>query len=54
MAISASYIVKVTPRVISGGGNDLETNGLLLTNNAEKFPEGAPKAQVFVLSLIHI
>ena len=48
MAISASYIVKVTPRVISGGGNDLETNGLLLTNNAEKFPEGAPKAQVFV------
>ncbi|MDU5054398.1 MAG: DUF3383 family protein [Sutterella wadsworthensis] len=48
MAISASYIVKVTPRVISGGGNDLETNGLLLTNNAEKFPEGAPKARVFV------
>lgn len=32
--IPASHIVKVTPRVISGGSSDLETNGLLLTKSA--------------------
>lgn len=33
MTISASQIVKVTPRVISAGGTDLEITGLLLTTN---------------------
>lgn len=33
MAIPASQIVNVTPRVISAGGNDLEITGLLLTTN---------------------
>lgn len=31
--IPASHIVKVTPRVISGGSSDIETNGLLLTKS---------------------
>ena len=34
MAIPASHIVQVLPRVISGGSSDLELNGLLLTDNA--------------------
>lgn len=34
MSLPASRIVAVSPRVISGGANDLETNGLLLTKNA--------------------
>jgi hypothetical protein len=33
MAIPASHIVKVLPRVIAGGSADLELNGLLLTDN---------------------
>ena len=33
MAIPASHIVEVFPRVITGGSNDLELNGLLLTDN---------------------
>ena len=33
MAIAASHIVQVLPRVVSGGSNDLELNGLLLTEN---------------------
>lgn len=34
MAIPASHIVNVVPRVITGGSADLELNGLLLTENA--------------------
>jgi hypothetical protein len=34
MAIPASHIVNVLPRVISGGSADLELNGLLLSENA--------------------
>ncbi len=34
MAIPASHIVNVLPRVVVGGSNDLELNGLLLTKNA--------------------
>lgn len=33
MAIPASQIVNVTPRVINAGGNDLEITGLILTKN---------------------
>ncbi len=33
MAIPASQIVNVTPRVINAGGNDLEITGLILTTN---------------------
>ena len=33
MAIPASHIVNVLPRVITGGSSDLELNGLLLTDN---------------------
>lgn len=41
MAIPASHIVRVSSRVLSGGSNDLETNGLLLTTDTgNKFPEG--------------
>lgn len=39
--IPASRIVSVSPRVISGGGTDLETNGLLLTQSA-MLPLGTP------------
>lgn len=34
MAIPASYIVAINPRIISAGGKDLEFNGLVLTTNA--------------------
>ena len=34
MAIPASMLVRVTPRLINAGGNDLVMNGLLLTTNA--------------------
>lgn len=34
MAIPASYIVAINPRIISAGGKDLEFNGLMLTTNA--------------------
>lgn len=33
MAIGASHIVKMSPRVLSGGSSDLETNGLILTES---------------------
>ncbi|MDR3037881.1 MAG: DUF3383 domain-containing protein [Candidatus Adiutrix sp.] len=33
MAIPASHIVSIMPRVITGGSRDLELNGLLLTEN---------------------
>lgn len=33
MAIPASYIVEINPRVLAAGASDLETNGLLLTKN---------------------
>ena len=41
MTIPASRIVSVSPRVLAGGGTDLETNGLLLTQNA-LLPVGTP------------
>lgn len=34
MSINANRLVNITPRVISGGSADLETNGLILTANA--------------------
>lgn len=34
MSINASYLVAVTPRTITGGSADLETNGLVLTKSA--------------------
>ena len=34
MAIPASQIVSVNPRVIEAGGNDLVINGLFLTENS--------------------
>lgn len=39
--IPASYIVAINPRLIPAGGNDLEFNGLFLTENA-LIPTGAP------------
>lgn len=44
MTIPASHIVKVSPRVISGGSADLETNGLLLTKSA-LLPADKPAAE---------
>lgn len=34
MAINANRIIQITPRVVSAGSADLETNGLLLTQNS--------------------
>lgn len=34
MSINASRLVQITPRVIGAGSSDLETNGLLLTQNS--------------------
>ena len=34
MSINANRLVNITPRVISGGSADLETNGLILTGSA--------------------
>lgn len=34
MSINANRLVSITPRIISAGSADLETNGLLLTQNA--------------------
>ncbi len=34
MAIPASYIVRINPRVIAGGSSDLELNGLFFTKSA--------------------
>ena len=44
MPIPASYIVAITPRLITAGGNDLEFNGLLLTKNS-LIPLSAPVLQ---------
>lgn len=33
MSINAKYLVSLTPRVISGGSSDLETNGMVLTKS---------------------
>lgn len=41
MSIGAKHIVSMSSRVIAGGGNDLETNGLLLTKSA-LLPSGTP------------
>lgn len=45
MSLPASRIVQVSPRVISGGANDLETNGLLFTKS-NRLPTDQP-AMVF-------
>ena len=34
MSINANRLVSITPRIIGAGSADLETNGLLLTQNA--------------------
>lgn len=55
MSIDASHIVRVFPRVISGGSPDLETNGLLLTKSnlisastlALSFPSAASVGDYF-------
>lgn len=55
MAIPASHIVNVLPRVIAGGSRDLELNGLLITNNNSisadtlvlSFPSAAAVAAYF-------
>ena len=44
MAIPASYIVAINPRLIQAGGKDLEFNGLLLTKNA-LIPMSSPVLQ---------
>ena len=59
MAIPASRIVDVVPRVITGGSPDLELNGLLLTDNAIisastlvlEFPQRRVRGRVFRLEL---
>lgn len=42
MAIPASYIVDITPRVISAGASGIEINGLFLTTNSQ-LPAGVVK-----------
>lgn len=49
MTIPASHIVKVSPRVISGGSADLETNGMLLTKSA-LIPSGIPALEFTLAS----
>ena len=44
MPIPASYIVAINPRLITAGGNDLEFNGLLLSDNP-LIPLSAPVLQ---------
>lgn len=41
MSINANYLVSITPRVVSAGSADLETNGLVLTTNP-LIPADAP------------
>lgn len=41
MSIPAGYLVAITPRTISAGASDLETNGMVLTKSA-LLPTGAP------------
>ena len=41
MSIQAGYLVAITPRTISAGASDLETNGMLLTKSA-LLPSGTP------------
>ena len=45
MSINANYLVAITPRVISAGASDLETNGMLLTKSS-MLPTGTP-AMIF-------
>ena len=55
MSINASYLVSLTPRVLSGGSADLETNGMVLTSTyllptsapAMSFPSAKAVADVF-------
>ena len=57
MPIPASYIVAVNPRVIAGGSDTLETNGLFCTKNpllpsgsiARSFPSAASVGAFFGL-----
>lgn len=44
MAIPASYIVAINPRLIPAGGNDLKFNGLILTEN-DLIPLSSPVLQ---------
>ena len=46
MPIPASYIVAINPRLIPAGGNDLEFNGLLLSDNP-LIPRSAPVLQFY-------
>ena len=41
MSIKAGYLVAITPRTISAGASDLETNGMLLTKST-LLPSGTP------------
>lgn len=41
MSIKAGYLVAITPRTISAGASDLETNGMLLTKSV-LLPSGTP------------
>lgn len=41
MSIKAGYLVAITPRTISAGASDLETNGMLLTKSS-LLPSGTP------------
>lgn len=41
MSINAGYLVAITPRTISAGASDLETNGMLLTKST-LLPSGTP------------
>lgn len=41
MSINAGYLVAITPRTISAGASDLETNGMVLTKSA-LLPTGTP------------
>lgn len=41
MAINANYLVSLTPRAITGGSSDLQTNGLVLTES-ELLPTNQP------------
>ena len=50
MSINANRLVSITPRIIGAGSADLETNGLLLTQNA-LIPADSPALE-FVITLV--
>mgnify|MGYP000540364493 CR=1 FL=1 len=52
MSINANRLVSITPRIIGAGSADLETNGLLLTQNA-LIPADSPALE-FVTALSEI